>query len=395
MLAKERDMRSTAMPRDELLSRATKLVPVVGERAARAEQLRRLPDETLADLINAGLFRIGNPDRFGGVGLDVDTVFDVAVELGRGCGSTAWVYGVLAAHNWMLGLWPEQAQFEYFAAGPDTLASSSLDPGQARVETVAGGYRLAGRWSFSSGCDAASWVMVGGLGPNGLAYFLVPMAEVTIVDTWFVSGLRGTGSKDLVIENAFVPTHRVAELRLLGEGQTDGWALHRRPSYRVPLRSILSLTLAAPALGMARGVVEAFTSQLRDRRGPSGASLIESVASQLHLAEASAEVDAAIVLLRHDTREMLDLAARGEMPTLLDRARYRRDQAFMTRLALRAVNRLMETSGGHALQESNPLQRLQRDLQAAAQHFSLRWEETAEQYGRVALGLDPAPTARL
>ena len=234
MLAKEREMRSTAVTRDELLSRAAALVPVVGERAARAEQLRRLPDETLADLIDAGLFRIANPDRFGGVGLDLDTVFDVAIELGRGCGSTAWVYCVLAAHTWMLGLWPEQAQDEYFAAGPDTLASSSLDPGQARVEVVAGGYRLAGHWSFSSGCDAASWALLGGLGPTGLTYFLVPMAKVTIVDTWFVSGLRGTGSKDLVIEDAFVPNHRVAELRLLAEGQSDGWALHRRPSYRGP-----------------------------------------------------------------------------------------------------------------------------------------------------------------
>ena len=203
------------------------------------------------------------------------------------------------------------------------------------------------------------------------------------------------GSKDLVIEDAFVPAHRAAELRLLGEGQSDGWALHRRLSYRLPLRSILSLTLVAPALGMARGVVEAFTSQLRERRGPSGASLTEAVANQLHLAEASAEVDAAIALLRHDTREMLDLAARDEMPTLLDRARYRRDQGFIPRLALRAVNRLMESSGGHALQDANPLQRLHRDIQAAAQHFSLRCDETAEQYGRVALGLDPTPTARL
>lgn len=381
--------------REELVQRATALVPRLRERAERTEQLRRLPDETVADLVDAGLMRIVTPDRFGGLGHDFDAKLEVALELGRGCGSTAWCYSILTTHNWWIGHFPERAQAEYFADSPDTLGSSSLDPGRSRVEVVPGGYRLSGRWSFSSGCDAASWVTVGGLGPSGLLWFLVPIAEVTIVDTWFVSGLRGTGSKDLVIDDAFVPAHRVAEQGLLKEGRTDGWALDGRPSYRAPLFALMPGTLVAPVLGMARGMVETFADQLRGRRRPDGTEMTHSVANQLRLAESSAEADAARGLLRHNTREVLDLAASGERPTLLDRARYRRDHAFMVRLAIRAIGRLFEAGGGHALLESNPLQRFHRDALAASQHFGTRWDENAELYGRVALGLEPAPTARL
>ena len=381
--------------REEMVQRATSLVPRLRERAERTEQLRRLPDETVADLVEAGLLRISAPDSFGGLGLDFDAKLEVALELGRGCGSTAWCYSILTTHSWWVGHFPRQGQEEYFADSPDTLGSSALDPGRSRVEVVAGGYRLSGRWSFASGCDAASWVTVGGLGPSGLRWFLVPMADVTIVDTWFVSGLRGTGSKDLVIDDVFVPVHRVADARRIQEGQTDGWALHGRPSYRAPSYAVLPVTLVAPTVGMARGAVESFADQLRGRKRPDGTELRHSVASQLRLAESSAEVDAARSLIRQNTREVLDLAARGEAPTLLDRARYRRDQAFTVKLAVRAVSRLVEEGGGHTLLESNPLQRFHRDALAASQHFGTRWDENAELYGRVALGLEPAPTSLL
>jgi len=380
--------------REEMIQRATALVPRLRERAERTEQLRRLPDETIADLVDSGLLRIGNPDRFGGLGLDVDTAFEVTLELGRGCGSTAWCYSVLNTHNWMLGHWPEQGQEECFADSPDTLASSGFDPGRARVEVVPGGYRLSGRWSFSSGCDASRWVMVGGLTPGGHHLFLVPMAEVTIVDTWFVSGLRGTGSKDLVIDDVFVPSYRAVEMRRMRDGQTDGWALHGRPSYRAPMASV-NLALEAPIVGMARGAVEAFSDQLRSRKRPDGTPLTHSVASQLRLAESSAEADTARCLMRQNTREILDRATRGETLTILDRARYRRDQVFMVKLAVRAISRLFEAGGGHALHESNPLQRFHRDALAASQHMAIRWDDYAERYGRVALGLDPSPTAFL
>jgi alkylation response protein AidB-like acyl-CoA dehydrogenase len=387
--------RSTPVTRDEMLRRASELVPVLKERAAQAEQLRRIPAETVAEIVSAGLLRVGNPDRFGGVGLEPDASFEVAAELGRGCGSTAWCYSIWTIHNWAIGHWPEQAQEEYFADSPDTFSSTSFNPARSRVEAVAGGYRLSGRWDFSSGCDEASWAILAGAGPSGVLWLLVPAGAFRIEDTWFVSGLRGTGSKDLVVDDAFVPAHRAAEHRLMLEGRTDGWAIHGRASYRVPLNSLLGFTLSAPVLGMAQGALEAFVEQLSDRTMVTGARMAESVGCQLRLAEASAAVDAARLLMWHDCREMLERAARGEPATLADRARYKRDQAFMTRLCIQAIDQLFEASGGNALFESNPLQRFHRDAHAGSHHFALRWDFLAEQYGRIALGLDPGPNARL
>jgi alkylation response protein AidB-like acyl-CoA dehydrogenase len=384
-----------AASRQEMVRRAGALVPRLRERAQQTEQLRRLPDETIGDLVDAGLLRIVVPERFGGPGLDVDAKIAVTLELGRGCGSTAWCYSILTTHSWWIGHFPRQAQEEYFASSPDTLGASSLDPGRSKVEVVPGGYRVSGRWSFASGCDAASWVTVGGLGPSGVLWFLLPIAQVTVVDTWFASGLRGTGSKDLVIDDVFVPAHRVADPASIKEGLSGGWALHGLPSYRAPLYSVLPLTIVTPVLGMARGALETFVEQLGGRKRLDGSELSHAVASHLRLAESSAEVDAALGLLRHNTREVLDIAARGETPSLLDRARYRRDHAFMVKLGTRAIGRLAEAGGAHSLQESNPLQRFHRDAQAAAQHHGARWDDTAELYGRAALGLALAPTDRL
>ena len=386
---------SRPIPREELLRRAAELVPALKERATQAEQLRRIPPETVADIVSSGLLRIGNPDRFGGLGLECDAIFDVAAELGRGCGSTAWCYSIWTIHNWAIGHWPEPAQHEYFAETLDTLSATSFNPARSKVELVAGGYRLSGRWDFSSGCDEASWAMLAGTGPNGVLWLLVPATDFRIDDTWFVSGLRGTGSKDVVVEDAFVPAHRAADYPLMLEGRTGGWDLHRRASYRVPLHSLLGFTLAAPILGMAQGAVEAFADQLGARTLVTGTRMAASVGCQIQLAEASAEVDAARLLMRHACQEMLERARRGEPVTLADRARYKRDQGFMTTLCIQAVNRLFDASGGHAIFDSNPLQRFHRDAHAASHHFALRWDFLAEQYGRIALGFAPGPTARL
>ena len=191
----------------ELLARAAGLVPVLKERAGRTEELRRIPDDTVSDVLATGLHRIGVPRKFGGLDVSYALALDVAAELGRGCPSTSWCYGLWAAHSWLVGYWPLQAQLEVFGENPDTLLSSSLNPGKpaqsgaegSTCEPVEGGYRVTGRWEFSSGCDHAGWVMLGiaqhrtsATGPWSRA------AISSIVDTWYVSGLRGSGSKDIV-----------------------------------------------------------------------------------------------------------------------------------------------------------------------------------------------------
>jgi 3-hydroxy-9,10-secoandrosta-1,3,5(10)-triene-9,17-dione monooxygenase len=371
--------------RDDVLRTAAELVPVLKDRAARTERLRRIPPETVSDLRASGLIRIGNPRRYGGNGLDIDAAYEVAWELGRGCGSTAWCYALWTVHNWWIGHFSEQAQDELFATGPDTVFSSGLNPLAGEAERVSGGFRISGRWSFSSGCDVATWAMVATQGAGSLLWSLIPRGDFEIVDTWFASGMRGTGSHDVVVKNAFVPAHRAIDANRAGDGEWSGWEQHRRPSYRLPLRAMTGWDLAAPLIGIAQGAVDEFAG--RAQKGVSARGQGPS-ALALRLADASAHVDAARALHRQDIRELLACAARGETPGEPDRARYRRDKGFIARLCVQAVNTLFEGSGARAIMESEPLQRFHRDAHAASHHAALSWDTWAEQFGRQALGLD-------
>jgi 3-hydroxy-9,10-secoandrosta-1,3,5(10)-triene-9,17-dione monooxygenase len=376
--------------RDEL-QRATELVPMLRERALETEHLRQLPQATIDALHATELLRAAQPSRYGGLGLDFDVVLDAAAELGRGCGSAAWCYSIWASHNWLVGMFPEPAQEEYWAESPDTLSSTSFNPSRGKVAAAPGGYQVSGQWDFSSGCDAATWVLLIGNGPAGSLMLMLPMSEYEIEDTWFVSGLRGTGSKDIVVENVFVPEYRTVSFQDLLEACYPGRKIHHTPNYRIPVASILGFVLAAPILGMAQGALEAFEDSMR--HGVSarfGNKLAEVQSTQVRLGEAAAEVWAARSVMKQDCQEIFHRAKRNEMPTMDDRVRYRRDQGYVAKLAVRAINRLFEVSGGRALFDSSAIQRFHRDAHAASHHAGVAWDTMAEQYGRVRLGLPPS-----
>ena len=370
----------------ELLGRASELIPVLKERAARTEELRRVPDETVKDLLSSGLYRVGVPKRVGGLDLDYGLVLDVAAELGRGCAATSWCYCLWAAHAWLIGYWPLQAQEEVFGTNPDALCSSSLNVGKSKCIPVEGGYRLSGRWEFSSGCDSASWLMLGVSGIGERNWALVPHGDYEIVDTWFVSGLRGTGSKDIVVDDAFVPFHRVLDVTTAGDSDWSAWELHGQARYRVPVPVLLGWDLVAPMLGITKGMIDEFVDRLAGTSGPGRTA--DSPAVHLRLSQASAESDAARALMDRDIHDILRKAKEGEAFTPLERARFRRDKAFITQLCLQAVNRLFDLSGGHALFDSVSLQRFHRDAHAVAHRDGLIMDLGGQQYGRVALGLE-------
>jgi 3-hydroxy-9,10-secoandrosta-1,3,5(10)-triene-9,17-dione monooxygenase len=229
--------------------------------------------------------------------------------------------------------------------------------------------------------------MLGAEGFEERTWVLVPRQDYEIVDTWFVSGLRGTGSKDIVVDNAFIPAHRVLNVDRAGDGDWTGWELHGQDRYRMPIPVLLGWDLVAPMLGIAQGMIDEFTVRLAGTSGPGRTA--DSPAIHLCLSEASAEVDAARIFLRHDVSEMFEKARKAETFSPLDRARYRRDKAFITQLCLRSINRLFNLSGGHALFDSVALQRYHRDAQAVAHRDGLVMELGGQQYGRVALGLEP------
>ncbi len=375
--------------RQELICRAAALVPMLRKRAGETEARRSIPQDIVDALHASEVLRAVVPTRFGGMGHDFDVAFEVAAELGRGCGSTAWCYGIWSSHTWLAGMFPERAQEEYWADSRETLSSTSFNPSRGKVTVVPGGYQVTGRWDFSSGCDAASWVLLVGNGPDGQLFMMLPRSDYEIEDTWFVSGLRGTGSKDIRVANAFVPAHRTLAIQDMREARTPGRELHDTANFRIPLRSILTFTLASPVLGMAQGALEVFEAEVRHAvSARDGKKRAEAVNIQMRLGEASAEVDAARLILRHDAREIFARAHCGELPTLEARARYRRDHAYMAKLCVQAVNRLFEVSGGQSIHCDRAIQRFHRDIHAATHHLSLTWDPVAEQYGKVRLGLE-------
>ena len=301
-------MVEAAVTREELLERARGLLPLVRERAEANERLRQVSSDVVDALVGSGLIRAAQPERFGGMGLDFDVTFELGMELSRACGSTGWCYAIWSSHNWLVGMFPLEAQEEYWADGPDTLSSTSFNPARGAVEAADGGYRVSGRWDFSSGCDPATWVMPIGNAPEGPALLMLPRADYRIDDNWFVVGLKGSGSKDIVVDEAFVPKHRAVSMEDVREGTTPGRKIHDTPNYRIPMRSILSYTLAASVLGMAKGGVEAFAENIQGQvSGRTGGKFTESVGLQLRLAEADAELRAAEnspkARLRGDLRE--------------------------------------------------------------------------------------------
>ncbi len=375
------------LTRGDLLDLASKLTPLLKERAPLTEELRRVPTQTVDDLLASGLHLIGVPSKFGGMDVEYGISHDVGVELAKGCASTSWCYSLWVAHSWLVGYWPLQAQEEVFGTSPNTLCSSSLSPGKSTCTPAEGGYRLAGRWEFSSGCDSADWIMLGVTGIGQRNWVLVPKEDREIVDTWFVSGLRGSGSKDIVVKDAFIPAHRVVEVSTAGDTDLTSWETHGQDRYRVPIPVLLGWDLVAPMIGVARGMAEEFIAKLTGTTGAGRTA--DSAAIHLRLSQACAEADAAQALMDLDVAEILRKGREGEPFNALERARFRRDKAFCTQLGLQAVNRLFDLSGGHALFESEPMQRLHRDAQAIAHRDGLIMDLGGQQYGRVALGLQP------
>ena len=233
--------------RQELVARAAAMVPTIRERAAETERRRQAMPETVEELKSAGLITVAQPQCYGGLGMDFDVVFDIAAELGRGCGSTAWCYSIWASHNWLVSLFPKAAQDEYWATDPNTLSCTSFNPTLGFATQAPGGYRLKGHWDFSSGCDAAQWVLLIATGPEGPIMLLVPEADFTIEDTWFVSGLKGTGSKDVIVDDVFVPEHRAVLMTNLREGNAPGRYVHDTANQRIPQQCIIPFTLASPS----------------------------------------------------------------------------------------------------------------------------------------------------
>lgn len=379
--------------KQELVTRAAAIASTLGSRALDAEEQRRLPDATIQDFADAALYQILVPHRWGGHELDFGTLADVTREVGRGCTSSSWLLGFYGLHNWMLCLLPEEAQSEVFADRPFALAPATFAP-NGTATTADGGFELSGRWSWGSGVMHADWVMVAGRvestnGP-GLRVFLVPIDDVEIDDVWFTSGMRGTGSNDIVIKHAFVPAHRTVSFLDILNGTTPGAALHSSSIFRWPLVPMLALAASAPALGTAEALLDRFSERVRDRviAYTSGEVQKDRPAAQIRLGTATAHVWSARALFDDAIGELERLVSEGVQLDAAARTKYRLIASHVVNLSRLSITMLSEASGGSAHMMDSPFQRALRDVNTLAGHVIFDYDATAELFGRVQVGLD-------
>ncbi len=380
---------------DEAMGRARALVPVLRERADRAEAAREMSKETLDDLHRTGLLRFHQPRRWGGMELEFVSLFDVPAEIGRGCASTAWNVANLGVHHWMLALYDERAQDEVWSDNPDALIASGIAYPQGRGRRVDGGFVITGFWNFSSGVDAADWNMLAVTVRDGERVIdhrmcLVPRSDYEIVDDWHVLGMRSTGSKSVRATDLFVPEHRALCMYLArGGGEFPGARANPNPLYRVPLSALGSHCLSAAGVGNAQAALELTIEAIRERSTSYTAMRMRDFqAVQLRVAAAGAKVDAARLVIRTDCLAAQRIAGEHRAPTVEEKLRFKRNVAYAMGLCTEAVDALHALAGANGIYDRYPIQRLFRDQHALTGHIGFSWDAQGAPWALVALGGD-------
>jgi alkylation response protein AidB-like acyl-CoA dehydrogenase len=380
---------------EELMARARALVPVLQERAARCEDQRRVPEETVEDFQRAGLLRLSQPARFGGYEMGWDTLCDLADVLAPADGAQAWLQHIFADHTVLVATFPAQAQDEVWGKNHNTITSASIDP-VGRATRVDGGFLYSGRHGFSSGIDYASWLICAGFiaekdGLDGPHFFLVPKSDVEVIDDWETMALEGTGSKSFVITDKFIPAHRFLDGRLSRSGTGPGTAINKAAVYRAPrFGGTAAAGFSALAVGMARGVLAEWLAMTGPRTSR-GVAVGSQQATQIIAARAAAEIDAAYALYQSTVQGGMRKLEAGGNESSAERLTGRRNIAFACQLALKAGTRLFNAGGGRALYLKGAMQRQYRNMLGAVAHRGVAWEPSATEYGAALLEQHGAP----
>lgn len=381
---------------EDVLGRVNVLLPQIREAAAQVEIDRAVPRASVLELQRAGVFRILQPQRYGGAEGDLVQFFDAVAAIGGACASTAWVAGVLGTHQWVVANFSERAQDDVWGTTPDALLSGAAAPAGVTADTAPGGFRVNGTWRFASGCNHAAWhfgaatVATNGAGPGKKALFLLPVGDITFTDNWYVNGLRGTASRDATATNVFVPEHRVLFLDDLLACRTPGQAVNTAPLYRLPNATVVALGIAAPPIGATAGALADFIKDTLTRERSGGLmgdarQLWESPSLQLRLAEASTLLDAVRALATQDLRAAQDANDQNRLTTEM-RIRVRRDLAYAVWSCVKIMNLIYESAGTYAMFPPNAIERAWRDVNAAAKHVGLNWDNLGAATGRHLFG---------
>lgn len=374
----------------EIIARARALIPTLAARSREGRRRRQVSDATIADMQDAGFFRVLQPARWGGYELDLHTFYEVELALGAGDMSSAWVYGVCGVHPWFMALLDDQAAQEVWGADRSVLICSSLMPA-GKAQAVPGGYRLSGRWKYASGCAHCGWALLGAMtassdfAPEG-RIFLLPRTQYQSIDTWDVSGLEGTGSWDIVVDDVFVPGYRSQSMRdnflLRGPGQ----AINSSSLYRLPFGQIFVRGISTAALGALAGMLDALMEYGKTRVTRAGGRATENPFVQLVCAETAAAIDEMKAILHRNFRNLHAYAERGETPPLAERLAYKFQSTAVTERATLLAARIFKATGAAGLSAALPFGGMLADLMAGRQHISNQYEYVGSSWGAVMLG---------
>ena len=380
----------------ELLQRARELAPRLVTRATDAEREGMVPAESVRVIAAAGLFRVLQPRRWGGYELDPRVFYRIQMALAEGCMSTAWIYGVIGVHNWQLPLFPEQAQQDVWAKDSGTLIASTYMP-VGKSEKVDGGYRFSGRWSFSSGVDHCEWIFLGGLlpkrdGSEGLEHttFLLPKSDYRIERNWDVLGLRGTGSHDIVVENAFVPEHRTQRTNDHSNAGCPGRELNSGWLYRIPFTQVFQRAVSSSCIGALDGAIASFRERAAAHVGKHGAKTADDPNAQMAVAEAMMTTDQLKLVLFRNYARIVQCARTGERMPVEERLMQRAQASQVPKVCARMADELLRACAASGTFRGNPVERVFRDIHQARAHIANNTDAYARAHGAVMLGLPNA-----
>jgi 3-hydroxy-9,10-secoandrosta-1,3,5(10)-triene-9,17-dione monooxygenase len=379
----------------ELVRRATELQPLLATNAARTEADRRVVEENIQAMRDAGLFKLMVPKRLGGYETTIRTKIEVSAALAEGCGSTAWINALTNVCAWLTSLLPEQGQLDIFGADPDARVAGVIAP-STDIEKVEGGYVVSGRWAWSSGCLHATWALAGvlQLGPDGtpidLGDVFMPMDELTIEDTWYVAGMRGTGSNTIIADRVFVPEHRYLSAAQALQGITPT-PFKDEALYRAAFAPVLVLILVGPLLGLGRAALKIALDKAPKRAVSYTriARQADSTAFQTRLSEAAMMLDTATLHAHRAADDIDRFAARGEEMDYLTKTRVKADTGWVSRNVRRAIDTILDAHGASGFADSSPMQRIWRDANTAGRHAVVNPLVTEEVYGKALLGIGP------
>lgn len=380
---------------EEYARRVDSILPALRERAVAAENMRRLPQETFDELKSLGIFKVFQPKRLGGFELPPMVFFDSLMKLAEACPATGWVYGVIGPHGWEIAAMHDEVQRDVWGENPDAIISSSYAP-MGKVEEVDGGFRLNGRWRWSSGSDGAEWCLLGGLlfQEDGIPQqhaFLLPRKDYEIEDTWHAMGLCGTGSNDIVVKDAFVPQERSHNMVDAYYFRNPGREVNPGPLYTLPFFALFAPLLSYAAFGMAKGAYKCYLDQTIAATKRPGPNWAESQATHLRVAHAISNIESSYHMLTHLIEEMTAYSNRGEEAPLKLRKRIRFEAANGVARATEAVRLLYEASGSTVADDGHPIQKYFRDIHTARVHVANNVENMASMFAREELGVAGEP----